>query len=80
MYSFGVLLLELLTRKEPVFRSNAGGECYQNLSIYFISEIKVRPVREVVASQVLEEATEDEINTIASLACVCVSGEKKGLL
>ncbi|KAF7086769.1 hypothetical protein CFC21_090029 [Triticum aestivum] len=79
VYSFGVLLLELLTRKEPVFRSNAGGECYQNLSIYFISEIKVRPVREVVATQVLEEATEDEINTIASLVemCLRLRGEER---
>ncbi|XP_044421568.1 putative wall-associated receptor kinase-like 16 [Triticum aestivum] len=79
VYSFGVLLLELLTRKEPVFRSNAGGECYQNLSIYFISEIKVRAVGEVVATQVLEEATEDEINTIASLAemCLCLRGEER---
>ncbi|KAM0919335.1 hypothetical protein ACQ4PT_008257 [Festuca glaucescens] len=79
VYSFGVVLVELLTRKEPVFLSNAGGQYYQNLSIYFISEIKVRPVREVVAIQVLEEANEDEINTVASLAemCLRLQGEER---
>jgi serine/threonine protein kinase len=79
VYSFGVVLVELLTRKEPVFLSNAGGQYHQNLSIYFISEIKVRPVREVVATQVLEEANEDEINTVASLAemCLRLQGEER---
>lgn len=79
VYSFGVVLVELLTRKEPVFLSNASGEYYQNLSNYFISEIKVRPVREVVATQVLEEANEDEINTVASLADMCLrlQGEER---
>jgi serine/threonine protein kinase len=79
VYSFGVVLVELLTRKEHVFLSNAGGQYHQNLSIYFISEIKVRPVREVVATQVLEEANEDEINTVASLAemCLRLQGEER---
>jgi hypothetical protein len=59
----------LLTRKEPVFLSNACGRYQPNLSIYFISDIKIKPVRVVVvATQVPEEANEDEINTVASLA------------
>ncbi|PNT68857.1 hypothetical protein BRADI_3g46294v3 [Brachypodium distachyon] len=77
VYSFGVVLLELLTRKEPLFISDAGSK--QNLSNYFISEIKVRPAREVVAAQVLEESNEDEINTVASLAemCLRLQGEER---
>jgi hypothetical protein len=43
------------------------------LSIYFVSEIKIKPVRVVVvATQVPEEANEDEINTVASLAEMCL--------
>ncbi|XP_071680645.1 wall-associated receptor kinase 17-like [Lolium perenne] len=73
VYSFGVVLVELLTRKKPILTTTgADGESHQNLSIYFISEIKMRPVREVVAPQVLEEANEDEINTVASLAEMCL--------
>lgn len=77
VYSFGVVLIELLTRKEPVFRSNSGSK--QNLSIYFITEIKTKSVREVVATQVLEEASEDEICIVASLAetCLRLKGEER---
>ncbi|SPT16932.1 unnamed protein product [Triticum aestivum] len=77
VYSFGVVLIELLSRKEPVFRSNSGSK--QNLSIYFITEIKTKSVREVVATQVLEEASEDEICIVASLAetCLRLKGEER---
>lgn len=77
VYSFGVVLVELLTRKEPVFRSNSGSK--QNLSIYFITETKAKSVREVVATQVLEEASEDEICIVASLAesCLRLQGEER---
>ncbi|KAK1613098.1 hypothetical protein QYE76_036771 [Lolium multiflorum] len=80
VYSFGVVLVELLTRKKPVLTtSSADGESHQNLSIYFISEIKTRPVRKVVAPEILEESNEDEINTVASLAemCLRLKGEER---
>jgi serine/threonine protein kinase len=80
VYSFGVVLVELLTRKKPVLTtSSADGESHQNLSIYFISQIKMRPLREVMAPEVLEEANEDEINTVASLAemCLRLKGEER---
>jgi serine/threonine protein kinase len=70
VYSFGVVLVELLLRKEPIFTDESG--LNKNLSNYFLWEIKARPIREIVASQVLQEATEDEINTIASLAKECL--------
>uniref|UniRef100_M8C5S4 Wall-associated receptor kinase 3 n=1 Tax=Aegilops tauschii TaxID=37682 RepID=M8C5S4_AEGTA len=70
VYSFGVVLLELLLRREPVFTVHSGFQ--QNLSNYFLSEISTRPVTEVVAAQVLEEATEEEMENIASLAEMCL--------
>ncbi|XP_044445910.1 wall-associated receptor kinase 2-like [Triticum aestivum] len=77
VYSFGVVLAELLTRKEAVFTNSSGIK--QNLSIYFISEIKMKPIREIVATQVLEEASEDEISIVISLAemCLRLKGEER---
>lgn len=77
VYSFGVVLVELLLRKEPIFVDESGLNKY--LSNYFLWEIRARPIREIVASQVLEEATEDEINTIASLAkeCLRLQGDER---
>uniref|UniRef100_A0A0E0KNN6 Protein kinase domain-containing protein n=1 Tax=Oryza punctata TaxID=4537 RepID=A0A0E0KNN6_ORYPU len=71
VYSFGVVLIELLLRKEPIFTSETGLK--QNLSNYFLWERKVKPIRDIVAGQVLEEATEEEINNVASLAEDCLS-------
>lgn len=70
VYSFGVVLIELLLRKEPIFTSESGSK--QNLSNYFLSGLKARPVTEIVAAQVLDEATEEEISSVASLAEMCL--------
>ncbi|RCV33183.1 hypothetical protein SETIT_7G062300v2 [Setaria italica] len=70
VYSFGVVLLELLVRKEPILTSESGTK--QNLSNYFMWEMKNRPITEIVAPQVLEEASEEEINCVASLVEMCV--------
>jgi serine/threonine protein kinase len=77
VYSFGVVLLELLLKKEPIFTSDSGSKI--NLSNYFLSEIRTRPITEMVASQVLEQASEDELNTVASLAeeCLRLRGEER---
>ncbi|CAL5009693.1 unnamed protein product [Urochloa decumbens] len=77
VYSFGVVLLELLLRKEPVFTSDSGMK--ENLCNYFLSEIKARPVTRIIASEVLDEATEEEVEKVASLAemCVRLRGEKR---
>lgn len=70
VYSFGVVLIELLLRKEPIFTSESGSK--QNLSMYFLSELKARRISEIVAAQVLDEATEEEISIVASLAEMCL--------
>ncbi|KQK21108.1 hypothetical protein BRADI_1g58757v3 [Brachypodium distachyon] len=79
VYSFGVVLLELFIRKQPVFSIGSGMEMKENLCNYFLSEIKSREPKEIVAPQVLEEATDQEINRFASLAemCLRIRGEER---
>uniref|UniRef100_A0A0D9ZIF6 Protein kinase domain-containing protein n=1 Tax=Oryza glumipatula TaxID=40148 RepID=A0A0D9ZIF6_9ORYZ len=68
VYSFGVVLIELLLRKEPIFTS----ETAKLVELFSLGK-KVKLIRDIVADQVLEEATEEEINTVASLAEDCLS-------
>uniref|UniRef100_A0A0E0P754 Protein kinase domain-containing protein n=1 Tax=Oryza rufipogon TaxID=4529 RepID=A0A0E0P754_ORYRU len=70
VYSFGVVLVELLLRREPIFTTVSGSK--QNLSNYFLWELKARPIKEIVAAQVCEEATEEEIKSVSSLAEMCL--------
>ncbi|TVU12525.1 hypothetical protein EJB05_46176, partial [Eragrostis curvula] len=77
VYSFGVVLLELLLRREPIFTSESGSR--QNLSRHFLWDFKTRPITDIVAAQIREEATEEEINSVASLAEMCLGlrGEER---
>ncbi|KAM0883186.1 hypothetical protein ACQ4PT_031791 [Festuca glaucescens] len=77
VYSFGVVLVELLLRKEPIFTNDSGLK--QNLSNHFLWEMREKPLAEIVATQVLEEATNEEINDVASLAetCLRLRGEER---
>ncbi|RLN04355.1 hypothetical protein C2845_PM13G01480 [Panicum miliaceum] len=77
VYSFGVVLLELLLRKEPVFTTESG--MTQNLCNHFLSEMRTRSSTEIVAAEVLEEATQEEIEKVASLAemCLRLRGEER---
>ena len=72
-----MVLLELLLRKQPVFTTESGTK--QNLCNYFLSEITTRPTTGIIAAEVLEEATEDEIEKVASLAemCLRLRGEER---
>ncbi|XP_044953432.1 wall-associated receptor kinase 3-like [Hordeum vulgare subsp. vulgare] len=77
VYSFGVVLVELLLRKKPIFTCDSG--LTQNLSNYFLWEMREKPLAEIVATQVLEEATNEEINDVANLAetCLQLRGEER---
>ncbi|GJM97945.1 hypothetical protein PR202_ga14910 [Eleusine coracana subsp. coracana] len=77
VYSFGVVLVELLTRREPIFTSDSGLK--MNLSSYFLSELKSRPIEEIVAPEIREEATQEDISSVASLAEMCLKlrGEER---
>jgi len=70
VYSFGVVILELLLHKEPIFTDESG--LRQNLSSYFLCELKSRPLEEIVAAHIREEATKEEIESVASLAEMCL--------
>jgi serine/threonine protein kinase len=70
VYSFGVVLLELLLRKKPVFTSDSG--LVQNLSNYFRQALAEKDITDIVDSQVISEATEEEIHSVASLAEMCL--------
>ncbi|CAM0152085.1 unnamed protein product [Urochloa decumbens] len=77
VYSFGVVLLELLIGRKPIFTSESGLK--QNLSSYFLLELKSRPIEEIVAAQIREEASKEEISSVASLAEMCLKlrGEER---
>uniref|UniRef100_A0ACD5W4N6 Uncharacterized protein n=1 Tax=Avena sativa TaxID=4498 RepID=A0ACD5W4N6_AVESA len=77
VYSFGVVLAELLLRLKPIFTSESG--TIQSLSNYFLQEFKEGRITSIVNSQVLEEATEQEVNRVASLAelCLRLRGEER---
>ncbi|XP_037410651.1 wall-associated receptor kinase-like 8 [Triticum dicoccoides] len=77
VYSFGVVLVELLLRKKPVFTCESG--TIRGLSSYFLHEFSEGRITAIVSPQVLEEATEEEINGVASLAerCLRLHGEER---
>ncbi|VAH70112.1 unnamed protein product [Triticum turgidum subsp. durum] len=77
VYSFGVVLVELLLRMKPVFTSESG--TVKSLSNYFLQEFNEGRITDIFNSQVLEEATEEEIDSVASLAdrCLRLHGEER---
>ena len=70
VYSFGVILVELLTRKKPIFLNSLGEQ--QNLCHYFLGRLKDETVMDIIDSQVVDEASQSEIDEIASVAVMCL--------
>lgn len=62
---------------QPIFTTMSGMK--QNLCTYFLSEIKTRPIIDLVDPPVLEEANEEDIRQVASLAemCIKLKGEER---
>ncbi|CAO2043027.1 unnamed protein product [Urochloa humidicola] len=71
VYTFGVILLELLTRKKPIIENENGEK--QNLSSFVFWDMGKRPLEEVVDRDILGEASEEEIMSMARLAEECLS-------
>ncbi|TVU13254.1 hypothetical protein EJB05_40790, partial [Eragrostis curvula] len=69
-YNFGLVLVELLLRREPIFTIESGIK--QNLSNYFLKELISRPIKEILAFTIREQAAEEEIGCVASLAVMCL--------
>jgi hypothetical protein len=70
VYSFGVVLLELLLGREPLVSSESGS--VQSIYSYFLEELKEKSIKDIVDAQVNGEATEEEMNDVASLAEMCL--------
>lgn len=62
---------EMLLGKEPIMTIDSGHK--QSLANFFLMETLSKPLVEIVAHKVLEEATNDEIDSIASLAKQCLN-------
>ncbi|XP_058110530.1 putative wall-associated receptor kinase-like 16 isoform X2 [Magnolia sinica] len=77
VYSFGVVLVELLTGEGPV--SSTRSQVNRSLSSYFLSSMKENRIFEILAEQVQEEGTEEQLIAVARLAerCLKLKGEER---
>ncbi|XP_078158596.1 wall-associated receptor kinase 1-like [Carex rostrata] len=77
VFSFGVILAELLTRKKPLFSSRMfeGG----NLIGYFCDAMKENRLFEIIDPQVMNEENKTELEAVAKLAelCLRLKGEER---
>ncbi|CAD6333672.1 unnamed protein product [Miscanthus lutarioriparius] len=68
VFSFGVVLVELLTRKKPNnYHSIDGG----SLVSHFVSLLVEGKVDDIIDPQVLEEEKDREVQEVATLASIC---------
>lgn len=70
VYSFGVVLLELLTRQKPLLGGRVG-EGY--LASYFLDSMKNNQLFNILEPRLIEEATQEQLITIAKIAQQCLS-------
>ncbi|KAK7841232.1 wall-associated receptor kinase-like 2 [Quercus suber] len=77
IYSFGVVLIELLTREKPV--SSTRSQEGRNLSTYFVHSLKENQLFDILDTQVSKVCNKDEVIAIANLAkrCVHLNGKKQ---
>ncbi|KAL2907047.1 Wall-associated receptor kinase 5 [Bienertia sinuspersici] len=77
VYSFGVVLAELLTKEKPLSFLRKTEE--RNLATYFVLAMKEDRLMEIIDPQLLMEANEEQLLTMAKLAkdCLNVKGEDR---
>ncbi|XP_021860583.1 wall-associated receptor kinase 2 [Spinacia oleracea] len=76
VYSFGVVLVELITGQKAI---RATLEEDRSLTSWFLSHMKDSRLQDIVDSEVLQEGSEEELQTIANLAmrCLNLDGKKR---
>ena len=76
-YSFGVVLVELLTREKPI--SSTRSEEGRSLSTYFIHSMKQNHLFDILDDRIKKEGDKEEIIIVANLAkrCLHLNGKKR---
>ncbi|XP_021727476.1 LOW QUALITY PROTEIN: putative wall-associated receptor kinase-like 16 [Chenopodium quinoa] len=77
VYSFGVVLAELLTKEKPLSFERKQEE--RNLATYFVLSLKEDRLMEILDPQLVREASEVQLVTLAKLVknCLNVKGEDR---
>ncbi|XP_066326485.1 wall-associated receptor kinase 1-like [Miscanthus floridulus] len=75
VFSFGVLLIELLTRKRPTVRTSDG----DSLVSHFASLVTEGDLVGIIDPQIMEEAEVEKVEEVAKLAAMCtkLNGEDR---
>ncbi|CAL5029626.1 unnamed protein product [Urochloa decumbens] len=72
VYSFGVILAELLTRITPIFSSQSSSESI-SLASYFVSLIRDNRLSDILDSQIVGEGGTADAEVVVRLAAACLS-------
>ncbi|RWR74587.1 putative wall-associated receptor kinase-like protein 16 [Cinnamomum micranthum f. kanehirae] len=77
VFSFGVVLLELLTGEKAVCLNRSHED--RNLAMYFVREMKVNRLFQMLEERVRSEGSVEQLMAIAQLAlrCLKLNGEKR---